>query len=268
MSPNREGLDPYQEKKKQESRKKIIDCLDNVTSARTTYIMKKTNLFRTTILSHLKEMEEEKIVFKDGYEYYTQAGLLLKKYEEEKNQFKRSRRPLNFNPYMISGFWNKKNIKTSLDYLDLHEKYEYEASYGKVTSQKKILIDAEHFLWSAGIKSSIWMNGLTQEALDLEVFEAIKNLIETLIKKALIETPENIRISLNLDFSIPSAIELNTKDFKNFPVEWYQTAKIEEYKEASRLMVRDIKNPVIPGLRKRLFNRYYRLVFGDIFQEK
>ena len=133
---------------------------------------------------------------------------------------------------------------------------------------KKILIDAEHFLWFAGFRSFIWMIGLEQEALDIEVFEAIKNLMEALIKKAHIENSENMRISLSLDFSIPRAIELGTKDLKDYPIDWLQSTKVEEYKESSRQMVRDIKNPVTPGLRKRLFNRYYRFVHGDIFQEK
>lgn len=209
--------DKLQRKKWNENHAKIIDALGKHNGLTVSEISKMTGLSRHTLYEHCERaadsLRNQGRIIKDGRVYYTVPGFVHERLRQEKETFQKSEKALVISPYVIEAQFAKEKVQTPWELADYDAVREYYVRETAPFYTSPSVIDAKKGrLWGFGTQVKIWNTKLKQVDLDLEVFNAVQNLINVLLRKARIEKLGDTKIVLDIFFDLPEAIGFLVKN--------------------------------------------------------
>ena len=232
---------------------KIINQKGHVTTAQILPYMKIT---RQAVINCLNELIDKGLISKINYEYCTKEHWSRIQKEERDIRLRESVKPLRISPIDIDSKWRRENIQNSLEAAQF-----YSTKQGNYPAPLLKLWESSLWFYSMD-DTEIRSPGLTEDDLaDGEIYEAVENLIKTVIRKRKITTYEDASMIIDIHFNILDGYSkfIDSFDYKYKP-KWSIESLSNEVTQAASNLITNIKRSEKQSFKKIFERKFLKIV--------
>jgi hypothetical protein len=162
--------------------------------------------------------------------------------------------PLDIYPIMIDANWRASNLKNVYEYSNFVSSKSGDFSLTRVKFY-------ESLLWSKSVECRIWNPGLKSDCFkDGEIFDAIQNLIKTVIRKRDFTTFDDTLVSIEVDFDIESGYHILVNELSEGDSDLAFETHAQIGKEAVKKLIIDAKYPSKSSMRTKFSRRVLEII--------